>query len=232
MYPTKLPLPENFMPAHPFDNGELAIRDERLLGHPRDPAEIRRGVAEYYAMISHMDAWIGRIHQAVADIGQLDNTIIIHTADHGLAVGQHGLLGKQNMYEHSVRVPLLLAGPRLPHGAVREGLCYQHDLHPTLLELADAPAAGVFFESLLPMLNDATRGRSHVTSHYYNVQRMACDDRYKLIEYRVDGRLREQLFDLAADPWEMHDLIDNPAHAARLGALRSRLPDIAPQSAA
>ncbi len=224
--PRRIELPPNFVPRHPFDNGEMEIRDECLLGWPRDPDEIRRSLAEYYGMISHMDAWIGRIHQALADIGQLENTIVVHTADHGLAVGQHGLMGKQNLYEHSVRTPLILAGPGLPAGATRAGLCYQHDLFPTLLELAGAevPAEVDFFRSLRPMIGGQGSGRPHLVSHYRDVQRMVRDDRHKLIEYQVHGARREQLFDLTSDPWETCDLASNSASSDRLADLRRLLP--------
>ncbi|HTL53559.1 MAG TPA: sulfatase-like hydrolase/transferase, partial [Planctomycetota bacterium] len=81
--PRQIPLPQNFQPEHHFDNGQLGGRDEELLGRPRDPREIQRSTAEYYGMISHMDAWIGRIHAALAETGQLENTIVVHTGDHG-----------------------------------------------------------------------------------------------------------------------------------------------------
>jgi arylsulfatase A-like enzyme len=104
-------LPENFMPAHPFDNGDLEIRDELLAGFPRTPAEIQRHNAEYYAMISHLDAQIGRILDALSRRGVLEDTIIVLAGDNGLAIGRHGLMGKQNMYDHSLHVPLLISGP-------------------------------------------------------------------------------------------------------------------------
>lgn len=221
--PKTIPLPPNYLPEHPFDNGEMSVRDERLLSCPREPAEIRHSLAEYYGMISHMDHWIGRIHAALDEIGQRENTIVIHTADHGLAIGQHGLLGKQNMYEHSTQVPLIAAGPGLPVHAVREGLCYQHDLHPTILDLANVSKRGVWFQTLLPLLRGENTGRPFITSHYRNLQRMIRDARYKLIEYTVGGQRRVQLFDLAEDTWECHDLSTDPTHQHRVEALSRQL---------
>src|SRR5439155_24083768 len=104
-------LPPNFLPEHPFDNGELRVRDELLAGFPRTPDEVRRHIADYYGMISHQDAWMGRVLAAAPD-----NTIVVYTADHGLALGQHGLMGKQSLYDHSIRVPLIVSGPGLPSG--------------------------------------------------------------------------------------------------------------------
>ncbi|MBL8993981.1 MAG: sulfatase-like hydrolase/transferase, partial [Spirochaetia bacterium] len=108
--PEKIPLPENFLPEHPFDNGELRIRDEMLAPHPRTPEIIQRHIADYHAMVSHLDHSIGKIHKALKDSGEWENTIVLHTSDHGLAVGRHGLMGKQNMYDHSMRIPLIFGG--------------------------------------------------------------------------------------------------------------------------
>jgi len=217
--PRDIPLPANFRPEHPFDNGELDIRDERLLGSPRDPNEIKRSLAAYYGMLSHMDAWVGRIHEVLEVTGQLANTLVIHTADHGLAIGQHGLLGKQNMYEHSVRVPLIAAGPGLPKSVIRDGLCYQHDLHPTILEIAGVNDSDGHFESVLPMWRGERTGRPYLTSAYRDMQRMVRQNRYKLIEYDTSDSPRRQMFDLANDPWEQHNLADDVSQRKRAAAM-------------
>ena len=129
-------LPPNFMPGHPFDMGISEIRDELLAAQPRDEAEVRQHIADYYGMITHLDAEIGRILEALEGNGLAGNTIVIYCADHGLAVGQHGLMGKQNLYEHSIRIPLILRGPGIAAGQRSDALCYLHDLFPTLLERA------------------------------------------------------------------------------------------------
>src|SRR5690606_5730181 len=95
----RLPLPPNFLPEHPFDNGELHTRDEKLAAWPRDAADIRRHLAEYYGMISHQDAQIGRVLECLERRGLRANTIVVYVSDHGLGLGQHGLMGKQNVYE-------------------------------------------------------------------------------------------------------------------------------------
>ena len=114
--PEDIPVPENFLPEHPFDNGEMRIRDEVLAPFPRTPEIVQQHIADYYGMITHMDAEMGRVLQTLEATGHLENTIIIYTADHGLAVGQHGLLGKQNLYNHSIHVPSIFAGPGIPEG--------------------------------------------------------------------------------------------------------------------
>ena len=112
--PTKIPLPKNFYPIHPFDNGDLNVRDEQLLPTPRTPEAIKKEIALYYGMISEMDAQVGRILVTLEKEGLMENTLIVFAGDNGLAVGQHGLLGKQNLYEHSIRVPMIFSGPGIP----------------------------------------------------------------------------------------------------------------------
>src|SRR5690606_1945325 len=100
------------------DNGELAVRDEHLAPHPRTLEAIRLHRREYFAITSHADQQIGRILDALESTGEMDRTVIVFSGDHGLALGEHGLLGKQNPYEHSVRVPLVISSPTVPPGEV------------------------------------------------------------------------------------------------------------------
>ena len=137
--PEKIILPENFAGAHPFDNGDLKIRDEVLEDFPRLPEKVRVHIAEYFAMITHLDAQMARVLKALEDSGKADNTIVVFAGDNGLAVGQHGLFGKQNMYEHSVRVPMILCGPGIPENQKRDAYVYVLDLFPTLCDLTDIP---------------------------------------------------------------------------------------------
>ena len=214
MYPPeKIPLPRNFMPEHPFDNGELRIRDERLAPWPRTPHIVREHIAAYYAMITHLDTQIGRVLKAIEQTAQADNTIIILAGDNGLAVGQHGLMGKQSLYEHSVRVPLVLAGPGIERGRRIDALCYLHDLFPTACELAGIPTPkSVESISLVPLLNGKqARIRPSVFAAYMRVQRMVRNERWKLI--LCPYAKRTQLFDLQNDPWETKDLSEEPEHA-------------------
>ena len=222
----KVELPPNFMGGHPFDNGELLVRDELLAGFPRTPAETRRHIAEYYAMITHLDAGIGRILGALDRSGHAENTIVVFAADNGLAVGQHGLFGKQNCYEHSVRVPLIFAGPGIPRGETRSAYVYLHDLFPTLCELIgiDVPESvdGISFKKAFD--HPALRHRETLYFAYRELHRAVKDDRYKLIEYVVGGRhVMTQLFDLYEDPWETRNLAGDPAYAGILVRLRGEL---------
>ena len=223
--PAAVTLPPSFMPQHPFDNGELWVRDELLAEFPRTPEEIRRHNAEYYAMISHLDAQIGRILATLDARGWTENTIVVLAGDNGLAIGRHGLMGKQSMYDHSLHVPLIVAGPGVPAGEIRDALTYLLDIYPTLCDLIGvAPPATVEGHSFAPTLADAaTHARPVLHYAYRGVQRAVRDERYKLIEYVVNGERTTQLFDLQEDPWELRDLSRRPYYYARLAALRDEL---------
>ncbi len=212
--PGAMPLPANFASIHPFDNGEMQVRDEKLAAFPRNAEDTRRHIAEYYGMISDMDEKIGEILAALARNGLAENTIVVYTADHGLSVGQHGLLGKQNLYDHSVRVPLILRGPGVRAGAPVEALTHTYDVFPTLCELAGLEIpANVDADSLLPIMQGAaSETRPYLHSVYKHVQRMTQDAEWKLITYHQDGDQgcdRTQLFHLPTDPWELNDLSED-----------------------
>jgi len=222
--PAKIPLPKSFMPEHPFDNGQMQIRDEKLAAWPRTAEEIRRHIADYYAMITHVDAQIGRVLEALKETGQAENTIIVFSGDNGLAVGRHGLLGKQNLYEHSVHVPLIMCGPGIAKGEQRDGLCYVHDIYPTLCELVGARVpASVESRSLVPLMKRREKVRDTLFFAYKDIQRGVRDKRYKLIEYSVKGRRHTQLFDLQTDPWELSNLPASAKYAEDLDRLRREL---------
>ena len=226
--PAQIPIPPNFLPEHPFDNGELRVRDEALAPWPRTPAVIQQHLADYYAMISHLDAQLGRVLDTLQQRGLAENTIIVYTADHGLAVGQHGLLGKQNLYDHSVRVPLILSGPGLPADREIAEPVYSFDLFPSLCELTGLPIPDtVESRSLLPLLTG--RAESHYDSLfalYRDGQRMVKADGWKLIRYYRSaggGQDHRQLFNLAADPWETTNLAHDPVQQKRVEALEAAL---------
>jgi arylsulfatase A-like enzyme len=214
--PDKLTLPKNFAGKHPFDNGEMNIRDEKLEKWPRTQAAIRRHLADYYAMISHLDAQVGRIIEALEESKKDKDTLIVFAGDNGLAVGQHGLMGKQNLYDHSVRVPLILSGPGVPAGGRSSALVYLYDLFPTLGQLCriETPST-VEGTSLVPILSGKKKSvRDSVFAAYRDVQRMARTERWKLIRYpKID---RVQLFDMANDPFETKDLSGDSDQADRL----------------
>jgi arylsulfatase A-like enzyme len=220
--PAKLTLSKNFMKQHPFDNGELAVRDEKLAPVPRTEDDMRKHLADYYATITNLDHEVGRVLEAIKDAGHADNTIVVFTSDQGLAVGgRHGLMGKQNLYEH-FKSPLVIAGPGVRKGA-SDALVYLFDLFPTLCELTNvAVPKGVEGMSLAPLLaGQKALGRTHLFAAYKDVQRMVRDEKYKLLWYPKVERF--QLFDVVADPDELKDLSSDAKYAKKLAELREAM---------
>lgn len=205
--PKQITLPANFKKEHPFNYGAKQIRDEQLASYPRTEEEIKQHIADYYAMITHLDDAIGRVLEALEKSGQADNTIIILAGDNGLAVGQHGLMGKQSHYEHSIRVPLLISGPGVPKNLQLQQYIYLMDVFPTLCELAGiGTPSSVEGKSYVPVMrNPELHLRDSLYFAYADLIRSVKKDHYKLIEYT--GNVREtQLFDLEADPDEIENL--------------------------
>ena len=216
------PLPPNFLPQHPFNNGELTIRDEQLAPWPRTPQIVRQHLADYYSYVTFMDDQIGRILAALKETGQYDNTVIVFSSDNGLAIGSHGLFGKQNLYEHSTHQPFILAGPGVPRAKRSDAFCYLLDIFPTLGELCGVqPPEGNEGKSLVPVIQGReTRLRDSIFTAYRHIQRAVRDERWKLIVYTQINKT--QLFDLQADPAETKDLADK-AHAGEVNRLTKLL---------
>jgi arylsulfatase A-like enzyme len=186
---------------------------------------VREHLADYYAMITHLDAQIGVVLKELEKSGKYENTIIILAGDNGLALGQHGLFGKQNCYEHSVRVPLIFAGPGIPKDRRSSALCYLLDIYPTICDMLglDKPAT-VEGQSLVScMRQQAGAGREYLYLAYTEFIRGLRDDRYKLIEYNVDGNRTVQLFDLENDPFEIKNIACEPASQQVLEKLKAKL---------
>lgn len=225
-YPTeKMSVPPNFLPEHPFDNGDLKVRDEKLAPWPRTKEAVQLHQKEYYAILTHADREIGRILEALPE-----NTIVVFSGDHGLAVGEHGLMGKQNCYDHSVRIPLVFAGPGIPKNKKNDALIYQNQIFATLCELVGIPAPpGLENPSLAPLVKGAKQDRdAAVFGAYLDVQRMVRTRTHKLIVYPKAKQV--QLFEIAKDPWETKNLAsENPtlvkALWARLNTLQKQLDD-------
>ena len=202
--PRQIPLPRNFLPQHPWDNGEMVIRDEQLLPWPRKAIAVQTMLADYYRYISYLDLQIGRILDALERSPYAKNTLIVFTADSGVARGSHGLIGKQNVYEHSVRVPLIVAGPGIPAGRTTDALCYLFDLLPTLGKECGVagPATSEGFDFSATLKNPGRPARTELFFAYKDGQRAVRNRRWKLIRYpQVD---ETQLFDLKAKIGRAH----------------------------
>lgn len=222
----RIKLPKNFSPKYPYqDEIECGrnLRDAALAPFPRTEFAVKVHRQEYFALITHMDDQIGRIFDELEKTGQADNTYIIFTADHGLAVGHHGFIGKQNMYDHSVRVPFLISGPGIKRGDKIDDSIYLQDAMPTAIELAGATVPDyVQFKSLLPILQGVeTTHYDAIYGAYKGGQRMVSKDGWKLIHYPAIGVSR--LYNLATDSDEMVDLAGLPEYAEKVRVLRAEL---------
>jgi len=221
--PERIPLPPNFLPFHPFDNGEMTIRDEKLAPWPRTPEVIRKHLHDYYAVVTGMDAQIGRILAALKEIGEYENTLLLFSSDQGIALGGHGLMGKQNLYEDCMGVPLVFAGPGIPNGKSSAAFAYAFDVYPTVCDLVGAPIPdGLEGRSLAGVLRGEAEGvRDTVFLAYMDFQRAVRRGRWKLLRYPEVNVT--QLFDLEADPFETENLADDPAQADRVKELMGAL---------
>lgn len=223
----KIAVPKNFLPEYPYKDDigcSAKLRDEKLAPFPRTEHAIKVHRQEYYAIITHMDAQIGRILEALDKTGKRDNTYIIFTADHGLSVGHHGLVGKQNQYDHSIRVPFMICGPNLQAGKHIDASIYLQDVVPTTLELADIEKPEhVEFNSLVPLLRGQTEKHTYdaIYGAYMMVQRSITFEDFKLIVYPKANKVR--LFDLKKDPLEQNDLADDADHQSKKQRLIERL---------
>jgi arylsulfatase A-like enzyme len=189
---------------------------------PRTEPIVRADIAAYYAVISHMDMQIGRILDALDAAGKSDSTIIVFCSDHGLAMGSHGLRGKQNMYEHTIVVPLIFAGPGIPAGKKFTGLAYLRDIFPTICELAGVEVPETEGKSQVPVLRGAQSSMyEFVVGYFRDSQRMIRTNRWKLIQYPLAQKT--QLFNLEVDPFERNDLSSQPEQTPVLDRLSRKL---------
>ena len=196
-------------------------------------AEIRNARHAYYANTSYFDSKVGLITRTLEENGQLDNTIIIVTADHGDMLGERGLWYKMNFFEHSGRVPLIMAGPGVAGGAVSSP-CSLVDILPTMVDIAAStgaakPALGqpIDGRSLLPMASTGDEDHGDAIGEY--CAEMTADPvimirrgRFKYIHCDSDAPL---LYDLEADPDEMVNLAGSAGHADIAAAFAAEIAD-------
>lgn len=239
------PLPANYLPKHPFDNTHADVRDEVDVSgvwKHRDEASIRNEIGRQYACSENIDDQVGRVLQKLQDMGELDNTYIVYTADHGIAIGHHGLMGKQNLYQHCWRVPFIVKGPGIQAGSRVEGNIYLLDVLATLCDLASiAPPETNEGTSFKPVLQGQKKTIRDVLYGAYSGgskpgMRCVKQGDWKLIQYEAPDRgVKEtQLFNLAENPDEflqqhgrtgpmLTNLASNPAYGTKLAEMQALL---------
>jgi arylsulfatase A-like enzyme len=220
--PVAPPLQSNYLPAHPFHHGHPGLRDEEEVQgvmKSRTEAVVRNEIGREFACIENIDIQIGRVLDKLEAMGELDNTYIFYTADHGMAVGRHGLMGKQNLYEHTWRVPFIVKGPGIRPGSRARGNIYLLDVLPTFCDVAGIQAPetvdGISFRPVLEEKKAVTRDVLYGTYSGGTKPGMRCvrKGKWKLIKYDVlDGTVREtQLFNLKKNPNEFLKEHQDPA---------------------
>ena len=230
-HPKQPKLPPNYLPAHPFHHGHPGLRDEVAVSgvwERRDEQTIRNELGREFACSENIDTQIGRVLAKLDTMGELENTYIIYTADHGMAIGRHGLQGKQNLYQHTWRVPFIVKGPGIKAGSRVEGNIYLLDVLSTLCDLATiSPPTTNEGISFKPVLTGKTQTIRDVMYGVYNGgtkpgMRSVRKGDWKLVKYDVmNGDVREtQLFNLKDNPDEF--LAEH--HNSKVTALTGVLP--------
>ena len=244
-HPNQPQLPENYLTAHPFFHGHPGLRDEeRVSGvwKRRDEQTVRNELGREYACSENIDIQLGKVLNKLEQMGELENTYVIYTSDHGIAIGRHGLMGKQNLYEHTWRVPFIVNGPGIKANSRVEGNIYLLDVLPTVCDLAgiEIPGTvnGISFKQVL--MGDKETIRDVQYGVYCGGtkpgMRTVRKGDWKLIKYdMMDGEVREtQLFNLAANPYEYlpehgktgemeTNLAGNPKYADKLAGMEALL---------
>ena len=191
--------------------------------------ELHKGLLQaYYASVSYMDAQVGRVLQALEDLGLADNTIVVFTSDHGYLLGHHHKFQKQHLFEEATRVPFIVSVPwmKSQHGKATGQITELVDLYPTLAELARLPAPDALQgESMLPLLKDPasddwTKGFAFTISRNGGESIRTKDWRYTHWEHGSGGR---ELYDLNNDPGEFRNLATDPSYADEVQRLQKQL---------
>jgi choline-sulfatase len=224
-----VPLPKNFRPEDRPQHPALDhLRKIMATGEITDEGLVRKIAAGYLGLISHLDEQIGKVLAKLEALGLMESTRIVYTSDHGDLAGEHGLLGKSNMYEGSIGVPLLISGPGVPAGGVSQQIVSHTDLFPTIVEGVGAKLAeedaSLPGTSLWPAAlgHDAERtgfAEYHASGSKSGVF-MLRQGALKLVYY---VGMPPQLFDLEADPDEVHDLVAEGTGLEQARALEATL---------
>ena len=213
------------LPAHPWQINSAP--------QGRTPEERRTNLSGYFTAVTAMDQNIGRLLDWLEEKGLRENTLIFFTSDNGMNMGHHGIYGKgngtfpQNMFDTSVKVPMLISRPgHVPAGAVNEDLLSHYDIMPTLLDYLGLPnpeaenLPGHSFANLLN--NQPLSGRNHiVVFDEYGPVRMIRNQGWKYVHRYPYGP--HELYNLEEDPDEHTNLIDSPACREIEAALRAEM---------
>lgn len=218
------------VPADDLDDVPGIIRKYKSnASHYGVTPEGHKGLLEaYYASISYMDAQVGKLLDAIEQLGLAENTIIVFSSDHGYLLGEHHKFQKQHLFEGSTRVPFIVSVPWLKeaHGQSTRHITELVDLYPTLAELGGlTPPATLQGQSLLPILQ-APATKTWTKDVAFTISRNGGES-IRTHDWRFthwgQGSKGEELYDLKADPGELSNLANNPAYAKQRQSLKQQL---------
>ena len=237
MYEEKdMKLPPNYLPQHPYNIGDMFVRDECLEKWPRTKEAIKRHLFDYYSLITAMDYDIGRLLDKLDNLNLRENTIIIYSSDQGLAIGSKGLMGKQNIYDATMKVPFLISVPRVKP-SINNSFVYTHDIFPTIIDLVGGKVpANLDGKSLKQIINgDKQLVRTNLLLAYKNYQRALNDGTWKILKFPHINKT--ELYNIKKDPYEINDLANDPKYTKIIKLMMEKLKteqkiygDIAPLS--
>lgn len=217
------------VPEGDLDDVPGIIRDYKSISRYGVTPELHKGLLEaYYASVSYMDAQVGRVLDALDELGLRENTIVIFSSDHGYLLGQHDKFQKQHLFEEATRVPFILSVPWISgtHGEATRRITELVDLYPTVAELAGlVPPSNLQGQSLLPLLEDpATKDWSRDMA--FTISRSGGES-IRTEDWRFThwgfGEKGEELYDRKNDPGEFTNLATDPKYADQRAALKKRL---------
>ena len=236
--PTVRTAPEGAPAFAPTNWGELRQYSDIPATGPLSDAQARRLVHGYYAAISYVDAQLGRLMDAVDELGLGEETIIVVWGDHGWHLGDHGQWCKHTNYEEATRIPLMVAGPGIAPGA-SSALVESVDLYPTLCELAGLPVpARLDGKSFAALLRNAETQTKEAIFHVYPrgemIGRAVRTARYRMVEWKKPGTPADtavlELYDYERDPFETRNhAAEQTETVAQLRALLGGQPEALPQ---
>ena len=217
------------VPKGDLDDVPKIIRNYKSIDRYGVTPELHKGLLEaYYASISYMDEQVGRVLEALDELGLRENTIVIFSSDHGYLLGHHHKFQKQHLFEESTRVPFILSVPWITksHGHSSNQITELVDLYPTLAELAGlSPPSNLQGQSLLPLLKNPTT-KEWNKDLAFSISRSGGES-IRTPEWRFThwgfGAKGEELYDLKNDPSEFNNLAKDPNYSDRLNQLKTRL---------
>lgn len=217
------------LPEFLKQNTESRIRWDRRFPNPEKWEE---SVERYYALIHGADVQIGRMLAAIEARGQAENTVVVFTGDNGFFLGERGWAGKWYPHEHSIRTPMIIADPRRPemHGTTRNEMTLNIDVSPTIQSIAGlTPPATLQGQDLSPLVAGETPEwrQEWFYEHLFEHERVPKSEGvrttdWKYMQFPESTPLHEEMYHLAKDPREHHDLVNSSEHADQLEHLRAR----------